>query len=174
MPVTDNHSPNIRFIPATPKDIPTINSLATEIWRQYYTDIIGADTVEYMLKLMYTPEVIWRDINSGMEYYLILTDTTAIGYFGICPEEKTLFISRIYLKASFRGNKIGSKALEFICNLAQKRNLPRVYLTVAKNNSGSIEFYKHCKFKITKGINKDIGEGFTMDDYLMEREVILQ
>ena len=173
MTPTDNgsNSEDIKFTPATETDIPAINSLAKEIWRQYYTNIIGADTVEYMLKLMYTPEVIQHDMSSGMEYFIISSDSTEAGYFGICQEPEQLFISRIYLKESCRGQKIGSKAIEFICELARKRKLNRVYLTVAKDNTNSIEFYKHSCFQITESINKDIGEGFTMNDYVMTREI---
>ena len=43
-----------------------------------------------------------------------------------------------------------------------------IWLTVNKNNSGSIEAYKRMGFNIIDKIITDIGAGFVMDDYKMQ------
>ena len=163
--------PLATFIQATQNDVMTIHKLAQKIWREHYTDIIGADTVEYMLDLMYAPEVIKQDLRSNIEYFLIKFKNEEIGYFGIKEENDKLFLSRIYIKNKFRGRKIGKQAIDFICTIASSRKLSEVYLTVAKNNQASIEFYKSCGFRITNDICKEIGQGFKMDDHVMSKIV---
>ena len=44
------------------------------------------------------------------------------------------------------------------------------YLTVNKYNSSSIEVYKKRGFEITDAAVTDIGSGFVMDDYIMEKQ----
>ncbi len=163
--------PSATFVQATQNDIMTINKLANKIWRKHYTDIIGAETVEYMLELMYSPEAIKRDMLSSIEYFLIKFNNDEIGYLGIKQEYEKLFLSRIYIKEEFRGKKFGRQAIEFISTIANNRTLSEIYLTVAKNNLNSIKFYKNCGFKITNDICKDIGKGFKMDDYVMNKIV---
>ncbi len=164
---------NISFHPADNDDIQIIYELAQEIWREHYPNIIGAETVEYMLKMMYAPKVIRCDIKSGLEYFLIKVDKNAAGYFGIREEKDKagIFISRLYLKKEYRGKRIGHKAINFICSVGKKRNLEEVYLTVAKTNTDSVAFYKSCGFTITGEMCKDIGDGFEMDDHIMSQRI---
>ncbi len=46
-----------------------------------------------------------------------------------------------------------------------------VYLTVNKNNS-SYNIYRHLGFEVIDSVVTDIGEGFVMDDYVMERRLM--
>ncbi len=168
-----NNITDIDFQPAGKDEIQTIYELAQEIWREHYPNIIGAETVEYMLKLMYSPKVISCDMKSGLEYFLIKVDADNAGYFGIREEkeEAKLFISRIYIRKEFRGKKIGHKAMDFIYSIARKRNLSEVYLTVARTNENSVAFYKSCDFTISGAICKDIGDGYVMDDHIMTHKI---
>jgi ribosomal protein S18 acetylase RimI-like enzyme len=54
------------------------------------------------------------------------------------------------------------------CLAAQKR---RIWLTVNKNNTQSIEAYKKMMFYKTRSLVTDIGGGFVMDDDVMQRDL---
>ncbi len=162
---------NISFIPATTGSISLIKSLATEIWREHYTSLEGVDKVEYMLQLMYSPNIIAKDMAGGLEYFIINIDDTAIGYLGVRNESAKLFLSRIYIKNAYRGQKIGHKAIDFICHLATTRQQQSIYLTVAKKNTSSIAFYEACGFTKAEAVCNDIGGGYAMDDYIMRKEL---
>ncbi len=164
---------NISFVPATSDSISLINSLATEIWREHYTSLEGAEKVEYMLKLMYSPDIIAKDMAGGLEYFIIRIDGTDIGYLGVRNESTKLFLSRIYIKKAHRGRKIGHKAIDFICHLADTRQQQSIYLTVAKKNTSSIAFYEACGFTKAEAICNDIGGGYAMDDYIMRKELLM-
>ncbi len=55
--------------------------------------------------------------------------------------------------------------------IARKRGLDALYLTVNKNNEMAIRAYKANGFEVIDAVETDIGEGFVMDDYIMERKV---
>ena len=91
----------------------------------------------------------------------------SIGYFGVLPKESELLLSKFYILCSERHTGYGKKALHYIEQLAISKELYQVTLTVNKYNTNTIEAYEKLGFKKTKSIDKDIGKGFIMDDYLM-------
>ena len=58
--------------------------------------------------------------------------------------------------------------MDYIHRLAEGR---RVWLTVNKHNTDSIQFYLRQGFVVVEDIVTDIGNGYVMDDYLMETRV---
>ena len=57
--------------------------------------------------------------------------------------------------------------MEEVCRLGD--GLQSVYLTVNKQNHGPIAVYKKLGFQIVDSVETDIGNGFIMDDYIMEK-----
>ncbi|HMB99431.1 MAG TPA: GNAT family N-acetyltransferase [Flavobacteriaceae bacterium] len=152
------------------KDYLLIEQLADSIWRQHYTPIIGIDQVNYMLEKFQSVEAIASQIKEGFIYYIIYLKEAPAGYLSIMMEDDILFLSKIYVSKDFRGNSIGKVAITFIESKAKANNLNTIRLTVNKNNNAA-NFYKKIGF-ISKGpIVKDIGGGFVMDDYLMEKQI---
>jgi GNAT superfamily N-acetyltransferase len=79
-----------------------------------------------------------------------------------------LFISKLYLCRSGRGQGTGRRTLEFIEHIARGQHLDSLWLTVNKGNP-SVATYQHWGFQVTEAIVIDIGGGFVMDDYRMEK-----
>jgi GNAT superfamily N-acetyltransferase len=150
----------------------TVAELAREIWVEHYTSIIGAAQVEYMLERFQSVEAIARQIREeGYCYFLIEGGQRPSGYFGIQVMDATLFLSKFYVLASERGKGYGKRAMAFIEQLARDAGCSEITLTVNKNNKDSVAAYERMGFKIDKSIVQDIGNGFVMDDYLMEKSI---
>lgn len=64
-----------------------------------------------------------------------------------------------------------SKALEFIENLAIQQGLKKIVLTVNKHNSVTIEKYLKMGFRNIGPIVTDIGNGYVMDDFILEKNL---
>ena len=96
-----------------------------------------------------------------------------VGYTGGHAEPKTgrFFISRIYLRACERGRHFASGVIAFYEDLCRERGLRAMYLTVNKGNVLGIRAYKGNGFKVIDAVETDIGQGFVMDDYIMEKRV---
>lgn len=148
-----------------------VEALAVEIWNEHYVPIIGKKQVDYMLEKFQSKPVMKEQISKGYIYFLVEDEGRKIGYIGMEPKEDELFLSKLYIKASERGKGYGKKAVQFLEGLAKEKKLDKISLTVNKNNVKSIAAYKKIGFKNMGAIVMDIGCGFVMDDYKMEKHL---
>ena len=155
----------------TKTQIETVARLAHEIWNQHFIPIIGKAQVDYMLEKFQSKKAISEQIEEGYSYYLLKAEGDYIGYTGICPREDELFLSKLYIRASQRDKGFGRKAIEFLEDLAREKGLSKITLTVNKNNTDSIKAYEEFGFTNLGIFVQDIGNGFVMDDYKMEKVV---
>lgn len=145
--------------------------MAKEIWKEHYTPIIGGEQVDYMLERFQSKKAISVQIREGVVYFLIGAGTKFIGYMAVQPKGPALFLSKIYVGSSKRTMGYGSQAVIFIEDLARRRGLGLIYLTVNKNNTASLRFYEKLGFRNLGSVVQDIGGGFVMDDYKMGKYV---
>ena len=96
-----------------------------------------------------------------------------IGYTGGHVEADTnrFFISKVYLLKEHRGRGLIASVVRFYERLCCERGLDAMYLTVNKKNEMAIRAYKKHGFEIIDAVETDIGEGFIMDDYIMEKKL---
>ncbi|MEW4922618.1 GNAT family N-acetyltransferase [Algibacter sp. 2305UL17-15] len=153
------------------QDFIKIEKLAHIIWREHYIAIIGKPQVDYMLKKFQTADFMEQQISDHFQYYLILSNDSEIGYISIKKENQSLFLSKFYILKGYRGKGFGKKALEFVEEKAKELKCKSISLTVNKNNLNSIKAYETLGFKNRGEIIIDIGNGFVMDDFKMEKEL---
>ena len=156
------------------EDIAEIARLAREIWQEHYLPIIGQDQVDYMLEKFQSREAIARQIEQQYEYYLVLDRGQSAGYVAVVPDagKAKLFLSKIYVRKELRGRGLGKAALEFVEDICRQRGFTNIRLTVNKNNTRSITWYGERGFSNTGSTMQDIGEGFVMDDFIMEKTIL--
>ena len=152
------------------EEIQITAQLAHQIWNQHYVPIIGQEQVDYMLEKFQRFEAIKTQIDSGYEYYLLSTDELAIGYLGLVPNNPPgkLMISKIYINSNTRGTGYGRQLIDFTKELCKTRGFKSLWLTVNRDNSNTITWYKKRGFVITREAKQDIGNGYYMDDYFLE------
>lgn len=155
----------------TSKDVIAIANLGFVIWQEHYTSIIGEEQVKYMLNKFQTAEAIKDQINKGYDYFIIKNDQSPIGYFACENQKRSLFLSKIYILKDFRGKGIGKRCLNFIIQKGVESGLPYISLSVNKYNENSIQFYIKYGFKKVDAQIKDIGDGYVMDDFIMEKKI---
>lgn len=157
------------FFKAAEKDIPVLVSLASDIWKEHYTSLIGEAQVSYMIQNFQSEPVFRQQISSAeYTYYVMYANEKPVGYFGITPEADCLFLSKLYVQKEYRRKGLAKEALKIITDTARKQSLSKIRLTVNKRNTDSIQAYLHLGFIKTADIVTDIGNGFFMDDYIME------
>jgi diamine N-acetyltransferase len=158
---------------ASETDIAEVARLAREIWHEHYVPIIGKQQVDYMLARFQNEQAIAAQVADGYEYYLIMYQGRRAGYAAIVADmgASSLLLSKIYVKQSLRGHGLGRNALEFIQDLCRQRGIGTIRLTVNKNNTASIAWYERAGFINAGPIVRDIGGGFLMDDFTMEKKI---
>ena len=165
----------IQMVPVmTQEDIVDLSELAGEIWREFFPGLITKEQVEYMLDMFLSPEALKEQIEAGTEAFFIEDeDGNDIGFTVVRPdyEDGRLFLSKIYLKQSERGKGRSTQAMNFLEALTFARGLDKIWLTVNRNNDTAIPVYKHRGFQVIEEKAGDIGEGYVMDDYIMELDL---
>ncbi len=168
---------NVAFVPvSSDEDRARLADLADEIWHEYWPALIGPEQTDYMVENFQSLEAIERDMaEHAYEYWFLRTedDGRIVGYTGghAEPETNRYFISKIYLRAEERGKGFASQAIAFYDQLARERGLDALYLTVNKHNELGVRAYLGKGFEIIDAVETDIGNGFVMDDYIMELAV---
>lgn len=145
-------------------------ALAEEIWHEHYDAIIGKPQVDYMVAKYQTEEAIMEQTElEGYEYYLLKCFGGTCGYLSIKKEKDALFLSKFYIAKKFRGRGYARQAIDYLENICRDQRLSRIWLTVNRNNESSIRIYEKLGFVKTGTKVTEIGGGFVMDDYLMEK-----
>ncbi len=180
----------VTFHPVTtPEEVEELAQLAGQIWREYWPALIGEAQTEYMIENFQSLAAIKRDMaEHDYRYWFVVDDElTAEGADGACapwfargiagytggrtePETNRFFISKIYLLSGARGHGYCSRTIEHYDALCRDEDLRAMYLTVNKHNELGTRAYFAKGFEVIDSVETDIGEGFIMDDYIMEKK----
>ncbi|MFG6687807.1 GNAT family N-acetyltransferase [Mariniflexile sp. HNIBRBA6329] len=164
----------IKIIPATKIiDFQCISNLANTIWHEHYITIISLEQIEYMLDKFNSVQALKDQVHQGYSFFYITYETTPVGYIGVKKEADYLFLSKLYVLKDYRGKKIGKAAMQHVFDLASFYQLKKVKLNVNKFNTNSILAYEKLGFVKTKPLVTEIGKGFIMDDYEMEKQLTI-
>jgi len=157
----------------TAGEIQTVADLAESIWTEHYTSLIGLAQVAYMIEKFQSVPAITEQIQKGYRYYLIRCDGRSVGYTAVLlePAEKSLFLSKIYVEKAYRGRSLASQTIFALKKICREEGLEKIRLTVNKGNHTSIAVYEHLGFLKVRDVVTDIGEGYVMDDHIMEATI---
>ena len=154
----------------TPAQVADVARMAHEVWNEHYVPIIGQAQVDYMVAKFQSPEAMQCQIDAGYEYFQIRQSGTNIGYAAIRHDaaESRVFVSKLYVLAAHRKSGAGRATLALIERMARDRRATHLWLTVNKGNP-SVRAYERLGFEIVEAMVVDIGGGYVMDDYKMEK-----
>lgn len=153
------------------QDIQDTARLAQMIWREHFTPIIGEKQVDYMLDKFQSAPAIAEQIRQGYLYFALMSDNRQIGYTAFRIDDDVLFLSKLYIQKEFRGRGYARIVLDKAEETAKKNTKPVVRLTCNKNNANSLAVYKKLGFLTVREEKTDIGSGFFMDDYILEKQI---
>jgi RimJ/RimL family protein N-acetyltransferase len=123
-----------------------------------------------MLEKFQSESAISHDIEGGYTYLIAYFDGTPCGYSSI-KQDNGVFLSKFYVMKAYRGKGIGKEMIRTINEYAAKHSAHRIWLTCNKHNSASLGIYEKLGFKAIDSIVTDIGGGFVMDDYVLEKDL---
>ena len=162
---------NIREI-ISEADVRRLAKVARIVWREANVAFCTPEQVEYMIERYQSFEAISGQLMHGYRYFLIEEGDVIMGYFGVQPQGERLFLSKFYILKEYRGRKLFSLGLQYMIELCKESGLESIYLTVNRNNTHAYEVYLTKGFKVIAEEDNPIGEGFEMNDYIMEYECL--
>ena len=154
-------------------ELPMVQKLAQRIWPACYPGIISEKQIDYMLSIWYHPSAMAREMElRGVWFALIEAEAQgAVGYvsFERYQDSDICFINKLYLLPEMHGRGLGAAALNWTADRARELGARRLQLRVNKANHPAICAYRRAGFVFLEDVCTDIGSGFVMDDFMMEK-----
>lgn len=153
---------------ASTSDIPLIRELCFKVWPQTYATMLPAAQIDFMLEWMYSEASLHTQLEQGVTYLLCHDDERPVGFAAYVDQhEGKCKLEKLYVLQDQQGKGTGRLLVEHIANAARARGNAALQLQVNRNNAAK-HFYQKLGFTIAKEQVSDIGNGFVMDDYIME------
>lgn len=157
---------------ASEEDLAIIESIAQRTWPDTFGEILSPAQIDYMLEMMYAPVALKAQMDKGHVFWLLQVAEGAVGYvsYELDYLPATTKIHKIYLLPSTQGRGLGRALLEHVEVIAKEAGQAKLRLDVNYQNK-AIGFYeKYGLVKIGRH-DTDIGNGYLMEDWIMEKEV---
>jgi Acetyltransferases len=151
-----------------------IRDLASKIWKETYKEILSKEQLDYMFDMMYSEESLKRQIvDEGQLFFIAEADGVPVGYISIEPREEHVFVfQKVYTVSEMHGKGLGrfmiEKAIEYLKSIYHSPF--NIELFVNRENP-AVGFYKHLGFKEIATRDHHIGNGYYMNDYIMQISV---
>ncbi len=164
----------MELITTTEKHIPIIKSIADEVWPKTFGDILSQDQIVYMMDMMYSVDAIKEQMNNLNHHYLLAKDGEE--YLGYLSYETNYRgkswtkVHKIYVLSNTQGKGVGRFLINAVSEIAKKNNNTELSLNVNRFNR-AIDFYNKVGFEIIGNEDIDIGNGFLMEDYIMNKKL---
>lgn len=168
----------IEIFPAVETDLPLIRHLAQQIWPSTFKGILSEQQIDYMLEMMYSLDALKSQIQDKNHIFLLAREKERGHYLGFVSYETgyqgtpTTKIHKIYLLPASQGKGIGRQLLNEVTEAARVAGNTVLSLNVNCHNT-AIRFYKKMGFRHVKSEKIDIGQGYVMDDFVMEKPLVV-
>jgi ribosomal protein S18 acetylase RimI-like enzyme len=164
----------IEIIKNTDSNFTAIRAIAKEVWPVAYNSILSKAQLDYMMDMMYSISSLQIQANEKKHRFIVAKEAEIVmGFasyeFNYTKKPKTK-IHKIYILPSQQGKGIGKLLVNYISEEAKERHQKTLILNVNKKNV-AIRFYEAIGFTIAFEEVIAIGNGFVMDDYVMEKSI---
>ena len=160
----------MKLVKANSEHIPIIIELTKKIWPVAYGEILSKAQLDYMIEKFYSENALRELIQKGHVFYLAQDDNYIyVGFvsYEINSEPNKIKIHKIYVLPETQGTGLGRQFFDLVKEKALENNQSAIFLNVNKYNN-AIHFYTKLGFTKVKDEIIDIGNGYVMDDYVME------
>ncbi|WP_217604690.1 GNAT family N-acetyltransferase [Chitinophaga sp. GbtcB8] len=156
---------------ATTADIPLIQELTEIIWRPTYKDLLTPAQIEYMLDMMYSTTALTKQMTELQHQFLLLyDDATPIGFasYSTLDTPGIYKLHKIYVHGNYQGKGVGKFFMDTVTDRVKTAGAQILELDVNRENKARF-FYEKQGFSILKNKDTDIGNGYLMTDYVMQK-----
>lgn len=160
----------ITFRLAKESDLEIVRHIAYETWPSTYNAVIGAKQVEFMLDKMYNINELINQLLAGCTFIIAQHDGKDLGFmsFELTDPTNGLYkLHKLYLLPEAQGSGFGKTMINEVFKQIKNLGGKKLQLNVNKKNK-ALFFYERMGFNIKEAVVLDIGNGFVMDDYVME------
>mgnify|MGYP002629975960 CR=1 FL=1 len=159
---------------ASIEDFGTIRKIVYATWPIAYGDILSKAQIDYMLEKFYSDATLTDNLlNKKHHFILVNENTTPLGFASFehhYLNKNGTRLHKLYLLPESQGKGMGKLLLERIEILAKENHSNIISLNVNRFNK-AYSFYKKMGFKSIAEEDLQIGNGYLMEDYKMEKKL---
>ena len=151
-------------------DLPVVQHIGTTTYFPTYGHLLGQEQVDYMLGKFYTIEALTAQLIEGHNFLIASKGNKDIGFasYSITDHENHIVkLHKLYVLPEAHGKGLGKFLINEVCNKAREAGAKRLQLNVNRYNKAK-DFYEKAGFEIKETVDIEIGNGFFMNDYVME------
>ncbi len=179
-----------RIVPVTPAEFETVRQIAHATWPDTFRDILTGAQIDYMLRMMYSREAMEGQVAKGHVFHLLVASqrrnqngnpnpdylkatTTQFKPVAYISHEidylpGTTKIHKIYALPAVQGRGYGKALVQHVLNIARNTGQQKLRLDVNYQNK-AVSFYEYLGFTKVGRFDTDIGKGYLMEDWIMEK-----
>lgn len=164
--------PNIDIRPVAAPDVPAIAALAREIWQACYPGVITQAQIDFMLEQRYGHEQLLEDVaDAGKWLDQAFLDGRRVGFAFSEIAKGEFKLDKLYIHPDVQRRGVGGQLIGHVAARGRQLGFPAVILQVNKRNEKAIAAYRKHGFTVRESAVTDIGGGFVMDDFVMEKQL---
>jgi GNAT superfamily N-acetyltransferase len=156
------------------EELTKVQSIALRTWPSTFANILSPEQIEYMLNWMYSIEMLESQFEKGHTFLLAEEDGKELGFAGFelnYAEGPKAKLHKIYLLPEAQGKGAGKALILEVADRTRKVGQKSLLLNVNKFNQKAIDFYLKMGFQEIYKEVIDIGNGYVMDDVVMELDL---
>ena len=156
---------------ATTKDIQLIRALTYKVWPQTYSGILTTHQINYMLELFYSEPSLQKQMKDNHQFLIIYEELTPMGFASYSETEPGKYkLHKIYVIQEQQSKGVGRFLFDYIIENIRQKGATALQLNVNRFNKAR-NFYEKLGFIIINEEDVDIGQGYFMNDYVMEKKL---
>jgi ribosomal protein S18 acetylase RimI-like enzyme len=156
---------------ASQQDIPLIRELTFNVWPQTYAAIISQQQIDYMLEMMYSETSLQKQMREGCQFIFVYDDTEPVGFAAYQQIQPGVYkLHKIYILTSQQGKGTGKFVIDHIIHNIKQNGGTALQLQVNRHNKAR-NFYEKLGFSVIEEADFDIGNGYFMNDFVMEKKI---
>jgi GNAT superfamily N-acetyltransferase len=148
-----------------------VRDLAYKIWPDAYGEILSEAQLDYMLENFYAIPALEAQMEEHHIFLLAEENGVFYGFAAYevnCNATGKTKLHKIYVLPETQGKGLGKLLLTEVEKAALKFGNTHLFLNVNRYNNAQ-EFYKRLGFKIVHEEDVEIGKGYLMEDFVMEK-----
>jgi len=170
----NNHLPSSELIirPASFTDISFIRKIAFKTWPFAYEALLGKEQVAYMLDRLYNRSTLEEQIKNRHYFFIALKGYDAVGFASFSMMGDHVYkLQKLYVLPGEHKSGVGKVLLETVETVTKSMGAKILELNVNRKNIAKL-FYEKKGFRVVKEEDIDIGNGYFMNDYVMQKELV--
>lgn len=149
-------------------EVDAVAALARTVWQATYPTLISQAQIDAMLADRYAPARIRSQLDDPLHAWWV-SGTPPIAFAHAYLTAHAAKLDKLYVHPRHQRQGLGTALLDAAAGWARAHGQPLLRLQVNRGNTPALRAYAKYGFHIVESRVFDIGNGFVMDDHVMER-----